>query len=149
MLQKIYSFSETEAFNDNFEEASLDNSNFIIGIGIMNFAIGYYAFFLAVRCCIHRDGDSDECWDTVVPWFESHNIEVTTIRFILESNIDILISALIALVYARKQGSIGEKFTDKFSNVFAIVFLVILFYAPVHAFFRAIQLNKLNERQKK
>jgi len=68
----------------------------------MNFLIVYYALFLAVRCCIHRDGDSDDCWDYVVPWFESHNIEVTTIRFVLEGNIDILLSASISLIYARK-----------------------------------------------
>ena len=57
LLQKIFHFSETPAFNYQFATASYDNSNFILGIGMMNFAIVYYIVFLLVGCCAHKNRD--------------------------------------------------------------------------------------------
>ena len=57
LLQKIFSFSDTPAFNSSFAEAGYENSNFILGLGLMNFAIVYYFVFLLVGCCAHKNRD--------------------------------------------------------------------------------------------
>jgi hypothetical protein len=141
ILMKIFNFSDTPSISPEFEEASFEGANFIIGNGpIVLFMIGYF-FFLLVRWVITRQfrGERKNCYcNKLVPWFESHNIEATTIRFVLEGNIDILFWAMIALLHVRETRSTGEKFQDRLSNMLAIAMLIVLIYAPVHAIFRAV-----------
>ena len=78
------------------------------------------------------------CEHKFIDWLHDTNIEATTIRFVLEGNIDIFICSLLAIINSRNNKSLGDKFQDKFSTVYAYLFLGLLLYAPVHALFRAL-----------
>ena len=75
-------------------------------------------------------------------------MEVTTIRFVLEGAMDVLFWALIAILHVRDTRSLGPKFSDKLSNIVAFAFLLMIIYAPIHAIYRAIQLNRLMKKKK-
>jgi len=108
---KIFRFSKTESFNNSFDEAAFSGSNFTIGIESMFLVMVFYALYLCTRWIIIRwFSDVRECRPKIVPWFRSHNIEATCIRFILEGNIDILLNALICILYMKNTWSLGEKF---------------------------------------
>jgi len=87
--------------------------------------------------------DERHCLQKIYPWFKSHNVEVTTIRFVLEGTMDVFFWALIAFLHVRDTHSLGSKFSDKLSNIISIAFLLLIIYAPVHTIYRAIQLNRL------
>ena len=111
IYMKIFKFSNTDSFSVAFDEAAFSGSNFIIGIGPMFLAIVFYAFYLLTRWMMIRwFHDARECNRRIVPWFQSHNIEASCIRFILEGNIDILLNALICIVYMKNEWSLGDKF---------------------------------------
>ena len=111
IYMKIFRFSQTESFSTSFDEAAFSGSNFTIGIGPMFLFIVFYALYLCTRWMIIRwFSDARECTPKIIPWFRSHNIEATCIRFILEGNIDILLNALICIIYMKKTWSLGEKF---------------------------------------
>jgi hypothetical protein len=151
ILQAVFNFTETPSFSQDFEEASFGGSNFIIGNGPMFlFMVGYIIFLLTRWFIISQYGEEKyacKC-TTIVPWFQSHNVESTSIRFVLEGSIDIFFWCLISLFYAQDANSIGEKVQDKFSTVFAIVMSVLLAYSPIHALIRAIQFRKLLRQEK-
>jgi hypothetical protein len=108
---KIFKFSETESFNKAFDDAAFNGSNFIIGIGSMFLVIIAYALFLFTRWMIIRwFHDIRECKTKIVPWFRGHNVEANSIRFIMEGNIDILLNALISILYIKNTKSLGAKF---------------------------------------
>jgi hypothetical protein len=108
---KIFRFSETESFNTSFDAAAFSGSNFTIGIGLMFVVMVFYALYLCTRWMIIRwFSDVRECTPKIIPWFRSHNIEATCIRFILEGNIDILLNALICIIYMKNTWSLGDKF---------------------------------------
>lgn len=56
--------------------------------------------------------------------------------------------ALIAILNVKDMRSLGPKFSDKFANIVAIAFLLVIIYAPIHAIYRAIQLNRLKKNRK-
>jgi len=100
---KIFKFSKTDSFNTAFHEAAFVGSNFILGIGPMFLAMVAYSLFLLIRwVMISQFSDIRECKPKIVPWFRKHNAEVNCIRFILEGNIEILLNALISIVYIKK-----------------------------------------------
>ena len=107
----IFNFSETESFSSSFDEAAFSGSNFTIGIGPMFLVMIAYALYLSTRWVIIRWlSDVRECRPKIVPWFRSHNIEATCIRFIMEGNIDILLNALICILHMKKTWSLGDEF---------------------------------------
>jgi hypothetical protein len=111
ICMKMFRFSPTESFSSSFDEAAFSGSNFTIGIGPMFLAMIYYALYLSTRWMIIRwFSDVRECRPKIVPWFRNHNIEATCIRFILEGNIDILLNALISILYMKNTWSLGNKF---------------------------------------
>ncbi len=111
IFMKLLRFSDTESFSDSFDEAAFSGSNFTIGIGPMVLAMISYALYLSTRWMILRwFSDARECRPKIIPWFQNHNIEATCIRFILEGNIDILLNALICILYMKKTWSLGDKF---------------------------------------
>ena len=111
IYMKIFNFSETKSFSSSFDGAAFSGSNFIIGIGPMFLVMIAYALYLSTRWMILRwFSDVRECRPKIVPWFRSHNIEATCIRFILEGNIDILLNALICILYMKNTWSLGNKF---------------------------------------
>ena len=65
----------------------------------------------------------------------------------MEANIDILLNALICILYMKNKWSLGNKFQDKVSNLFGFIMLLILCYAPFHALARAWQFS--NHQKKK
>ena len=67
---------------------------------------------------------------------KEHNTEVTVVRLVLESGINILLWVLIALIHASKHG-FGLKHSDRFSNTLAIIMLIALMISPAHMIIRA------------
>ena len=65
----------------------------------------------------------------------------------MEGNIDILLNALISIVYIKKTRSLGAKFSDIISNIFGFIMLLVLCYAPFHALFRAWQLHRHQKKK--
>lgn len=113
----------------------------------MFLAMIYYALFLTCRwITLHFFGSEKSCNQKIVPWFRSHNIEATSIRFIMEGNIEILFCAIIAILQVKESRSIGPKFADMLSNLLAFLMLIVLSYAPIHALLRAIQFNRLKSQ---
>ena len=111
IYMKIFRFSKTESFNTSFDEAAFSGSNFIIGIGSMFLFIVFYALYLCTRWMMIRwFSDVRQCKPKIIPWFRNHNIEATCIRFIMECNIDILLNALICILYMKNTWSLGDKF---------------------------------------
>jgi hypothetical protein len=105
---------------------------------MMGITIFLYILFLGMRETVLRwFRDEQFCLEKIYPWFKSHNVEVTTIRFVLEGAMDVLFWALIAILHVRDTYSLGIKFSDKFSNILAIAFLLLIIYAPMHTIFRA------------
>ena len=100
----------------------------------------YYALFLAVRKLFTRyikgTGKWEFCNQKIVPWFESHNIQVACITFILEGNLDISFWTLICAIYVKKHGIGMPHFSDVFSNLLAFTMLFLLACAPVYLLFR-------------
>ena len=144
IIDKVFRFSETPSFSASFEQADFEGSNFIQGIGPMFIAMVYYAGFLCVRWVVIEWLYEVPCMkQRIVPWFRSHNIEATSIRFILEGNIDILFWTLISALHVKDSHSLGPKAQDRFSNLFGFAMLMVLAYAPFHAIYRAIQYHKL------
>jgi hypothetical protein len=140
LYMKIFNFSKTDSFNTAFDDAAFVGSNFILGIGPMFMAMVAYSIFLLIRwVIISQFSDIRECKPKIVPWFRNHNIEATCIRFIMEANIDILLNALICIIYMKNKWSLGDKFQDKVSNLFGFIMLLILIYAPIHTLARAWQ----------
>ena len=116
----------------------------------MGISIFLYILFLGMRETVLRwFHDEQYCLQKIYPWFKSHNVEVTAIRFVLEGTMDVLFWALIAILHVRDTRSLGPKFSDKMSNLLAIAFLLLIIYAPIHTIFRATQLNLLIEKRKK
>ena len=116
---------------------------------MMGILIFLYILFLAIRETVLRwFHDEHYCLQKIYPWFKSHNVEITTIRFVLESTMDVLFWALIAILYVKETRSLGPKFSDKLSNLFAIAFLLLITYAPIHVIYRATQLNRLMKKKK-
>ena len=116
----------------------------------MGISIFLYILFLGMRETVLRwFHDEQYCLQKIYPWFKSHNVELTTIRFVLEGTMDVLFWALISILHVRDTRSLGPKFSDKFSNLLAIAFLLLIIYAPIHTIFRATQLNLLIEKRKK
>lgn len=126
--------------------AAYDGSNFIVGIGPLFLYMVAYVLFLLLRwMIISQFDDVESCQKRVRPWFQSHNVETATVRLVLEGNIDILLCALISVVYMNNTDSFGEKFQDKLSNGFGILMMLALAYAPVHALMRAIQFKRIQK----
>ena len=148
IYMKIFRFSKTESFSTSFDEAAFSGSNFIIGIGSMFLFIVFYALYLCTRWMMIRwFSDVRQCKPKIIPWFRNHNIEATCIRFILEGNIDILLNALICILYMKNKWSFGDKFQDKGSNLFGFIMLIILCYAPIHALARSLQFRNLQKKK--
>jgi len=115
----------------------------------MGISIFLYIIFLGIRETVLRwFHDEQYCLRKIYTWFKSHNVEVTSIRFVLEGTMDVLFWALIAILYVIDTRSLGPKFSDKFSNIVAVAFLLMIIYAPIHAIFRATQLNRLMKNRK-
>jgi len=73
--------------------------------------IVFYALYLGTRCMMIRwFSDVRQCKPKIIPWFRNHNIEATCIRFIMECKIDILMNALICILYMKNTWSLGDKF---------------------------------------
>ena len=103
LYMKIFNFSKTDSFNTAFDDAAFVGSNFILGIGPMFMAMVAYSIFLLIRwVIISQFSDIRECKPKIVPWFRKHNAEANCIRFIMEGNIEILLNALISIVYIKK-----------------------------------------------
>ena len=116
----------------------------------MGIAIFLYIMFLGLRETVLRwFHDEAYCLQKIYPWFKSHNVEVTTIRFVLEGTIDILFWALICILNVKEMHSLGLKFQDKFANFVAFWMLVPIIYAPIHLVYRAIQLQRLRNLKKR
>jgi hypothetical protein len=111
-----------------------------------------YILFLGVRKLftgyIKGTGEREFCDKKIVPWFEAHNIEVTCITFILESNLDISFWTLISSIYVKKHGIGMPNFSDILSNIFAFVMLFLLACAPVYLLVRTKKYYKINSRIK-
>ena len=115
----------------------------------MGISIFLYVLFLGMRETVLRwFHDEKYCLQKIYPWFKSHNVEVTTIRFLLEGTMDFLFWALISILHVKDTRSLGPKFSDKLSNLLAIAFLLLIFYAPMHFIYRATQLNRLTKKKK-
>jgi hypothetical protein len=115
----------------------------------MGISIFLYVLFLGIRETVLRwFHDEQYCLQKIVPWFKSHNVEVTIIRFVQEGAMDVLFWALIAILHVRDTRSLGPKFSDKLSNLFAIAFLLLIIYSPTHFIYRVTQLNRLTKNRK-
>jgi hypothetical protein len=78
---------------------------------MMGISIFLYILFLGMRETVLRwFHDEQLCLQKIYPWFKSHNVEVTTIRFVLEGMMDVLFWALIAILDVRDKRSLGPKF---------------------------------------
>jgi hypothetical protein len=116
---------------------------------MMGISIFLYILFLVMRETVLRwFHDERYCLQKIYPWFKSHNVEVTAIRFVLEGTMDVLFWALISILHVRDTRTLGPKFSDKLSNLFAFAFLMLIIYAPMHAILRATQLNRLTKKRK-
>ena len=115
----------------------------------MGISIFLYVLFLGMRETVLRwFHDEQYCLRKIYPWFKSHNVEVTLIRFVLEGTMDVLFWALISILHVRDTRSLGPKFSDKLSNLVAIAFLLLIIYAPTHAIYRATQFNRRTKKKK-
>jgi hypothetical protein len=116
---------------------------------MMGISIFLYILFLGIRVTVLRWFHNKKfCSQKIYPWFKSHNVEVTTIRFVLEGTMDVLFWALISIFNAKNMRSLGVKFQDKCANIVAIAFLLLISYAPIHAIYRAIQFNRIRNKKK-
>ena len=107
----IFKFSENQAFSPIFEEAELEGSNFIMGIGPMFMFMFFYALFLLIRHFVMKCSQSQYKYVRKVQTvFIEHRVESTVIRFILEGGLDILLWALIALSNVYRARAFGPKF---------------------------------------
>jgi len=71
-LMKIFRFSDTPSISPEFQEATFEGANFIIGNGpMMLFMIGYFVFLLARWGITYQFKDEKiHCYcDRIVPWF--------------------------------------------------------------------------------
>lgn len=115
---------------------------------MMGIYIFLYILFLGIRESFLRwFHDEQFCSQKIIPWFKSHNVEVTTIRFVLEGTMDILFWALISILNAKNTHSLGVKFQDKCANIVSIAFLLLISYAPIHAIYRVIQFNRIRNKK--
>jgi len=142
----LFNFSETPSFNGVFEESKFIGSNFIIGAGPLFLTIWVYIIYLVNRllwqvCC--QGCFRKYCPLRVQDNFKQHNWQTTSVRFVLEGTIDILLWVLIALSYVKSSGSFGELWADKLSNLVACVFLITLIAAPVMLLNKVRQYNKV------
>jgi hypothetical protein len=109
----------------------------------MGIAMFLYGVFIPVRYIILKYFNNRPILRKIYPLLRSHNVEITTIRFVLEGTMDILFWALISILYVKDTRSLGLKASDRFSNVFAFSMLLVIMYAPVHAIYRVVQLHRL------
>jgi hypothetical protein len=117
---------------------------------MMGFAIFFYIIFLGLRETVLRwFHDEAYCLQTILTWFKSHNVEVATIRFVLEGTMDILFWALICILNVKEKHSLGPKFQDKFANFVAFAMFAPIIYAPIHFVWRAIQLQRLRNQKRR
>jgi hypothetical protein len=117
---------------------------------MMGIAIFSYIIFLGLRETVLRwFHDEAYCLQKIYPWFKSHNVEVATIRFVLEGTMDILFWTLICILNVKEEHSLGPKFQDKFANLVAFAMLAPIVYAPIHFVWRAIQLKRVSDQKKR
>ena len=109
LILYIFNFPETESFNQIFEEAGMEGTNFFALIGPLFMMMLIYTVYMIIQLMlryVYWDQEANKCIMKIVR-NKYHSVIIT--RFILESCIELLISACIA-IYAQAQnvGTVQE-----------------------------------------
>ena len=127
---EAFGFKESESFNPSFEEAGIEGSNFIIGLGPVFLFIAIFPIYILIHKCsryVFQDDVKSKCCKN---WLAPKPFLPVVMVFLLESCVEIGITCGVCLTMMNADRvSSGW---EVFSTCLAFLFAGALVIAPLH-----------------
>ena len=139
LYKSMFGFKDSESFNDNFEEAGIEGSNFIIGVGPVFFFIVIFPIYMCVhKSCryVFQDDKKPNCCSN---WLQPKPCLPIVMVFLLESCVEIGITCGICLTMIN--GDRVSTFWEILSTSLAFLFAGALVIAPLHILITGLKLH--------
>ena len=99
----VFNFHETESFSPTFEEAGMEGSNFILGIGPIFLSMVLFPIYVAVHQMTRYifQGQTDS---TIINNFiAKKKYKSIVIKFLMEGSLELGLTALVCVVKLSKE----------------------------------------------
>ena len=141
---EVFGFKDSESFNDAFDEAGVQGSTFIIGIGPIFFFIIIFPVFIFFHQFVSWLFKGEQKIKCIKNYIKPKNYLVIAVVFIIESSLELLMTSCICILMMREERV--STAAEVFSTILTILILVALAITPIYLFVGGIRLYKARLR---
>ena len=109
---ETFGFKDSESFSELFDEAGLEGSIFVIGIGPIFLFIILFPIYMAVHSCARWVFKGEEKIKCIIKFIQPKNFTVILMIFLLEGCLELGLTCSVSLLKVSKTNNIFQTNSD-------------------------------------